>query len=128
VHDYENVPPPLPARTPEPEDTRLSLINNSGTLGNSHGKRWVHSFERGLEKMKNIMTPRSKKVKSHEPAVAKVSPSPGVILNLFKSIICSICQQTLHNVACGYQKDPDALFQSLKKAIEQMGIQCKVKG
>ena len=72
LHDYENLPPPLPPRTPDIEDTRLSLLNNSGTLGNSQGKRWVHSFERGLEKMKNIMTPRSKKMKTHEPAMAKV--------------------------------------------------------
>jgi len=84
------------------------LGQNSTTPNKSGGKKVFGSFERGLDKVKNMLTPRKRINSSDGPATVSGKG------------LCNVSTTSHHN--------PDAVLNELTRALVYKGIPCQQKG
>lgn len=85
-------------RTPD-KFSRMSMFRAT----NSSGKTVFGSLERGLDKMRTMLTPKKRHLGSDEPRLVK----------------------TLYNVSTTSHNDPNEVLLELQEAIARVGIVCK---
>lgn len=93
------------------------LGKGSGQLGN---RRVLGSIERGLDKMKNILTPRKSRLNSLGGG------STGSVGN--DSGPAVVTGKALCNVSTTSQNNPDNVLNELSRALVSKGIPCQQKG
>lgn len=78
--------------------------------GAKSNRKVLGSIERGLDKMKNMLTPRKSRVHSY-------SDTPALVTG---KALCNVSTTSQHN--------PDAVLNDLAKALSAKGIPCQQKG
>ena len=84
--------------------------NNSGSFRDSAKKKMFPSIERGLDKMKNMLTPRKHRYSSSSEGPALVTGKA----------LCNVSTTSHHN--------PDTVLSELNKALLSKGIACRQDG
>ncbi|KAK4020678.1 hypothetical protein OUZ56_002633 [Daphnia magna] len=99
------------------ENRWMDTPERSGVAGSKSARKMFGSIERGLDRVRLMLTPRRRQLQRGLGETEFASNGPNVVDN-----------KTLYNVSTTSSRDPDFVLSELHRALQSKGIPVKQKG
>lgn len=99
------------------ENRWMDTPERSGVAGSKSARKMFGSIERGLDRVRLMLTPRRRQLQRGLGETEFASNGPNVVDN-----------KTLYNVSTTSSRDPDFVLSELRRALQSKGIPVKQKG